>query len=49
LWRTAKAKEKAGKPKLPETLNGKISHYTKYILRIPGVGLGAFVGVAVPL
>ncbi|WKZ37586.1 MAG: alpha/beta hydrolase [Anaerolineales bacterium] len=46
LWRTAKAKEKAGKPNLPETLNGKISHYTKYILRILGVGLGAFVGVA---
>jgi uncharacterized protein len=45
LWRAAKAKEKAGKPEPPETLNGKISHYTKYILRILGVGLGAFVGV----
>ncbi|MDP1546809.1 MAG: alpha/beta hydrolase [Anaerolineales bacterium] len=47
LWRTAKAKEKAGKPKLPETLQGKISHYTKYVLRLLGFGLGVLLVLSV--
>jgi dienelactone hydrolase len=44
LWR--KAKNKTGKVVPPETFTGKLWHYTKYLLRILGVGLGTLLGLS---
>jgi len=41
LWRNAK--NKTGKVIPPETVTGKLWHYTKYLLRIIGVGLGTLL------
>lgn len=46
LWRDIKTKKQAGKQKPPDTFSEAISYYTKSALRVFGVGLGAFVGVA---
>lgn len=42
LWRSAKAKGKEA----PETFSKGISYHTRSALRVLGVGLGAFIGVA---
>jgi uncharacterized protein len=39
-------KNNVGKTKLPETFKGKIWYFAKYILRILGVGLGAFLAIS---
>jgi hypothetical protein len=44
LWRNAK--NKTGKVNPPETITGKLWHYTKYFLRILGVGLGTLLGLS---
>jgi pimeloyl-ACP methyl ester carboxylesterase len=44
LWRNAK--NKTGKENPPETLTGKLWHYTKYFLRILGVGFGTLLGLS---
>jgi fermentation-respiration switch protein FrsA (DUF1100 family) len=38
-------KNKAGKANVPETVKGKIWYYTKYLLRLLGVGLGALLAL----
>ncbi|MBI5952783.1 MAG: alpha/beta fold hydrolase [Chloroflexi bacterium] len=43
LWRNSK--NKTGKVIPPETVSGKIWHYTKYLLRILGVGLGTLLAL----
>lgn len=45
LWR--KTKNKTGKTKLPETFKGKIGYFTKYLLRILGVGLGTLLALSI--
>lgn len=45
LWR--KAKNKTGKTKSPETLKDKIGYFTKYLLRILGVGLGTLLALSI--
>lgn len=44
LWRNSK--NKTGKVNPPETFTGKLWHYTKYLLRILGVGLGTLLGLS---
>jgi uncharacterized protein len=44
LWRNSK--NKTGKVIPPETITGKLWHYTKYLLRILGVGLGTLLGLS---
>ncbi|RJP55515.1 MAG: alpha/beta hydrolase [Anaerolineaceae bacterium] len=43
LWR--KAKTQKGKIELPESVNGKIFHYTKRILRLLGFGFAIFLAI----
>ena len=44
IWRNTKNRK--GKTNPPETVKGKIWHYTKYILRILGVGLGTLFALS---
>jgi hypothetical protein len=43
LWQSTKTK--AGKTNVSETIKGKIWYYTKYLLRILGVGLGTLLAL----
>ncbi len=45
LWH--KAKNKTGKTKSPETFKGKLGYFTKYLLRILGVGLGTLLALSI--
>lgn len=43
LWQ--KARTQTGKIEIPETIHGKIIHYTKHVLRLFAFGLGIFLAI----